>query len=118
MGRCREDLVHERGGTWDKHATTDMMGMSSKEWSSYMHDRLDVPMTPAEINDEVVRRVAAALREHLPLLPHAVETVWELGERWRLGPVAHRRRTDRSSSSSSTALACATGSPPWSPLRR
>jgi beta-phosphoglucomutase-like phosphatase (HAD superfamily) len=30
---AREDLVRERGGTWDERATTDMMGMSSKEWS-------------------------------------------------------------------------------------
>ena len=82
---AREDLVRERGGTWDERATTHMIGMSSKEWSSYMHDRLDVPMTPAEIDDDVVRRVAAAYGEHLPLLPHAVETVRELGERWQLG---------------------------------
>ncbi len=89
---AREDLVRERGGTWDERATTDMMGMSSKEWSSYMHDRLDVPMTPAEINDDVVRRVAAAYGEHLPLLPHAVETVRELGERWRLGVASSSNR--------------------------
>ena len=89
---AREDLVRERGGTWDERATTDMMGMSSKEWSSYMHDRLDVPMTPAEINDDVVRRVAAAYGQHLPLLPHAVETVRELGERWRLGVASSSNR--------------------------
>ena len=89
---AREDLVRERGGTWDERATTDMMGMSSKEWSSYMHDRLGVPMTPAEINDDVVRRVAAAYGEHLPLLPHAVETVRELGERWRLGVASSSNR--------------------------
>ena len=89
---AREDLVRERGGTWDERATTDMMGMSSKEWSSYMHDRLDVPMTPAEIDDDVVRRVAAAYGEHLPLLPHAVETVRELGERWRLGVASSSNR--------------------------
>src|SRR5215204_2436454 len=89
---AREDLVRERGGTWDERATTDMMGMSSKEWSSYMHDRLSVPMTPAEINDDVVRRVAAAYEEHLPLLPHAVETVRELGGRWRLGVASSSNR--------------------------
>jgi HAD superfamily hydrolase (TIGR01509 family) len=89
---AREDLVRERGGTWDERATTDMMGMSSKEWSSYMHDRLDVPMTPAEIDDDVVRRVAAAYGEHLPLLRHAIETVRELGERWRLGVASSSNR--------------------------
>ena len=90
--RRAEDLVRERGGTWDERATTDMMGMSSKEWSSYMHDRLGVPMTPAEINDDVVRRVAAAYDEHLPLLPHAVETVRELGGRWRLAVASSSNR--------------------------
>ncbi len=69
-----------------------MMGMSSTEWSSYMHDRLGVPMTPAEINDDVVRRVAAEYEEHLPLLPHAVETVRELGERWPLGVASSSNR--------------------------
>jgi HAD superfamily hydrolase (TIGR01509 family) len=89
---AREELVRERGGTWEERATTDMMGMSSKEWSSYMHDRLGVPMTPAEINDDVVHRVAAVYTEHLPLLPHAVETVRELGERWLLGVASSSNR--------------------------
>jgi HAD superfamily hydrolase (TIGR01509 family) len=89
---AREELARERGGTWDERATTDMMGMSSKEWSGYMHDRLDVPMTPAEINDDVVRRVAAAYEEHLPLLPHAVETVQDLARRWRLGVASSSNR--------------------------
>ncbi len=68
------------------------MGMSSKEWSSYMHDRLDVPMDPDEINDDVVRRVAAAYEGHLPFLPDALETVRELGERWRLGVASSSNR--------------------------
>jgi len=89
---AREELVRERGGKWDERATTDMMGMSSKEWSSYMHDRLGVPMTPAEINDDVVRRVAAAYRERLPILPHAIETVQELARRWRLGVASSSNR--------------------------
>jgi HAD superfamily hydrolase (TIGR01509 family) len=89
---AREQLVRKRGGAWHDSATRDMMGMSSKEWSRYMHDRLSVPMEPAEINDDVVRRVAAAYREHLPLLPHAVETVQALGERRRLGVASSSNR--------------------------
>jgi HAD superfamily hydrolase (TIGR01509 family) len=89
---AREQLVRERGGTWHDSATRDMMGMSSKEWSSYMHDRLGVPMESVEINDDVVRRLAAAYEEHLPLLPHAVETVQELGESWRLGVASSSNR--------------------------
>jgi HAD superfamily hydrolase (TIGR01509 family) len=89
---AREELARERGATWDERATTDMMGMSSKEWSSYMHDRLGVPITPAEINDDVVRRVAAAYQDHLPILPHAIETVQELARRWRLGVASSSNR--------------------------
>jgi HAD superfamily hydrolase (TIGR01509 family) len=89
---AREELVRERGGTWNDDATKDMMGMSSKEWSSYMHDRLGVPMAPDEINDDVVRRVASAYQEHLPLLPHAVETVRELAGRWPLGVASSSNR--------------------------
>jgi HAD superfamily hydrolase (TIGR01509 family) len=89
---AREELVRERGGTWDERATTDMMGMSSTEWSSYMHDRLGVPMSAAEINDDVVRRVAAKYEEHLPLLPQAVETVRELGAHWSLGVASSSNR--------------------------
>src|SRR6266545_7902998 len=82
---AREQLVRERGGTWHDSATRDMMGMSSREWSSYMHDRLGVPMTPAEINDDVVRRVASTYEHGLPLLPHALGTVRELAAHWPLG---------------------------------
>jgi HAD superfamily hydrolase (TIGR01509 family) len=69
-----------------------MMGMSSKEWSQYMHDRLGVPMEPAAINDEVVRRVMAIYEHGLPLLPHAVETVRELAARWPLGLASSSNR--------------------------
>jgi HAD superfamily hydrolase (TIGR01509 family) len=89
---AREDHVRERGGRWDERATTDMMGMSSKEWSSYMHDRLGVPMTPAEINDDVVRRVASTYEHGLPLLPHALETVRELAAHWPLGLASSSNR--------------------------
>jgi HAD superfamily hydrolase (TIGR01509 family) len=89
---AREELVRERRGTWHDRATRDMMGMSSTEWSRYLHERLGVPMTPDEINRDVVRRVAAAYERDLPLLPHAVETVRELARRWRLGVASSSNR--------------------------
>jgi HAD superfamily hydrolase (TIGR01509 family) len=89
---AREELVRERGGTWHEHATADMMGMSSREWSQYMNDRLGVPIDPAAINDEVVRRVMSIYEQGLPLLPHAVETVSELSARWPLGLASSSNR--------------------------
>jgi HAD superfamily hydrolase (TIGR01509 family) len=89
---AREEVVRERGGTWHDDATADMMGMSSTEWSSYMHDRLGVPMEPAQINEDVLRRVAASYDEGLPLLPGAVETVRDLAARWPLGLASSSNR--------------------------
>ena len=89
---AREQLVRDRGGRWHERATADMMGMSSKEWSQYMHDRLGVPMDPAAINDEVVKRVASIYEQGLPLLPHAVEAVRELAARRPLGLASSSNR--------------------------
>ena len=67
--RAKEALVHDAGGTWREEAPHDMMGMSSPEWSVYMHDELGVPLDPATIDREVVARMEALYRERLPLLP-------------------------------------------------
>ena len=58
---AREQLVRERGGRWHERAQRDMMGMSSNEWSRYMHDELGLPEPPEEINEEVVRRMTGLL---------------------------------------------------------
>ena len=55
----REELARERGGRWHEHAQADMMGMSSTEWSRYMHDVVGLSASPEEINDEVVQRMRA-----------------------------------------------------------
>ena len=44
--QARRDVVAEHGGTWRPSATRDMLGMSSPEWSRYMHDELGVPADP------------------------------------------------------------------------
>ena len=68
----REQLARERGGRWHERAQRAMMGMSSQEWSRYMHDEVGLSEPPEEINAEVVRRMAARYREALPLIPGAV----------------------------------------------
>jgi HAD superfamily hydrolase (TIGR01509 family) len=81
---ARESLTRETGGTWTEGATRDMMGMSAPEWSAYLHDELGVPLSPQEINDQVVARLQDGLREDLPLLPGAVDAVRALARRWPL----------------------------------
>jgi HAD superfamily hydrolase (TIGR01509 family) len=81
----REELTRERGGRWHDRAQADMMGMSSIEWSSYMHEQLGLSESPEEISAEVVRRMEARYRERLPLLPGAREAVERIAARWPLG---------------------------------
>ncbi len=88
----REQLAHEWGGRWQDHAQADMMGMSSTEWSRYMHDVIGLAATPEEINAEVVRRLLERYRESLPLLPGAVEAVERLAQRWPLGLASSSNR--------------------------
>jgi len=80
----REQLARERGGRWHTRAQADMMGMSSPEWSRYMHDVIGLVDPPQEINAEVVRRVQNRYAEELPLLAGAVETVTALARMFRL----------------------------------
>ena len=88
----REQLAHERGGRWHDRAQRDMMGMSSPEWSRYMHDVVGLSESPEEISAEVVRRLMAVYRERLPALPGAREAVERLAARWALGLASSSNR--------------------------
>jgi HAD superfamily hydrolase (TIGR01509 family) len=89
---ARRQLVEERGGRWPDEAQTDMMGMSSTEWSRYMHEVLGVPDPPEEISAEVVRRLEELYRERLPLIPGAVEAVERVAAPWPLGLASSSNR--------------------------
>ena len=83
----RERLARERGGRYDAEAQRAMMGMSSPEWSRYMHEHVGLPESPDEIAAEVVERMAARYREHLPLIAGRGR-----GGRAARGAMAPRRR--------------------------
>ena len=63
LGRGRREIAEERGGRWHDDAQRAMMGMSSPEWSRYMHDvigaRRDRP-------SEIAARSCGASGELLP----------------------------------------------------
>jgi len=68
----RQQLAQERGGRWHARAQADMMGMSSVEWSRYMHDVIGLAESPEEIDRAVVERMLARYRTELPLIDGAV----------------------------------------------
>jgi HAD superfamily hydrolase (TIGR01509 family) len=88
----RESLARERGGRWSDRAQADMMGMSSTEWSRYMHDVVGLADPPAKISREVVGRLLARYDEQLPLIDGAVDAVRRLAERWPLGLASSSNR--------------------------
>ena len=90
--RARRELVEERGGVWHEDATRAMMGMSSREWSRYLHDELQVDLEPAEISAAVVAKLEQLYREQLPLLPGARAAVLALAQRWPLGLASSANR--------------------------
>jgi HAD superfamily hydrolase (TIGR01509 family) len=90
--QSKQEVVRECGGHWREDAPTAMLGMSSPEWSTYMRDTLGVPMSTDEINRAVVDRMEQNYREHLPLLPGAVEVVRTLHRRWPLALASSANR--------------------------
>jgi HAD superfamily hydrolase (TIGR01509 family) len=88
----REGLAHERGGHWSAEAQADMMGMSSTEWSRYLHDVVGLPETPEELNREVVARMLARYSDRLPLIEGAVDAVKRLAGHWPLGVASSSNR--------------------------
>ncbi len=74
----RAELVADWGGRSVPEAQQAMMGMSSSEWSRYMHDVLGLSPPPAEISAEVVRRMLARYRQELPVIDGAVDAVRRL----------------------------------------
>ena len=88
----RGGFVKERGGRYDEEAQRAMMGMSSPEWSRYVHEELGVPDSPDEVAAELVRRMLARYRERLPLIDGAVEAVRRVAARWPLAIASSSNR--------------------------
>ena len=88
----REELVADWGGRYSPGAQRAMMGMSSGEWSRYLHDEVGLPQAPEEISDEVVRRMLDRYRVDLPLIDGAVAAVRELARSFPLAVASSSNR--------------------------
>ena len=88
----RERYTRERGGRYDDEIQRSMMGMSSTEWSRYLHETAGIPDTPDEINAEVVRRMLAAYESELPLLAGAQDAVRRLASEFPLAVASSSNR--------------------------
>jgi HAD superfamily hydrolase (TIGR01509 family) len=69
-----------------------MMGMSSPEWSRYMHDVIGLREPPEEINRLVVEGLLRRYGDGPPWLPGALDAVRRVAERWPLGLASSSNR--------------------------
>jgi HAD superfamily hydrolase (TIGR01509 family) len=93
----REQLTAEWGGRYTPEAQEAMMGMSSTEWSRYLHETVGLREPPETINAEVVRRMLARYETELPVIPDAPEAVRRLaaaGLRLALASSSNRELID------------------------
>ena len=69
-----------------------MMGMSSPEWSRYMHEEIGVPDPPEQISAEVVRRLEGSTGSDCLSFPGALDAVRRLAARWPLAIASSSNR--------------------------
>ncbi|SUA79146.1 Phosphorylated carbohydrates phosphatase TM_1254 [Nocardia otitidiscaviarum] len=82
----RRGYIDELGGRWLSDTQDRLMGMSTAEWAEYLStDLLDGRRTPEQVAGDVIDRMSDRYADHLPLMPHAVETVRGMGEHFTLG---------------------------------
>jgi HAD superfamily hydrolase (TIGR01509 family) len=89
---ARRQVAAEHGGHWSAEATREMIGMSSVEWSRYMHNTLGVALSPEQISETVVSRMRDVYTQHLPLIAGAREAVVRLAGRFLLGLASSANR--------------------------
>jgi HAD superfamily hydrolase (TIGR01509 family) len=89
---AREAITREHGGRWRESAQQEMMGMSSTEWSQWLHDELGVRLAPEEISRAVVERLESVYRDHLRLMPGAAAAVARMQESYPLAVASSANR--------------------------
>jgi HAD superfamily hydrolase (TIGR01509 family) len=88
----RQEVALEHGGRWRTGTPRAMMGMSSVEWSAYMHDVLAVELAPAAISAEVSSRLRQLYSERVPLIPGALDAVGRVAADWPLALASSANR--------------------------
>ena len=91
-GEVKQRFVLDWGGRWIPGVATNMMGMSSPEWSAYLADRMRVNRSPEDISAEVVRRMQERFAAGLPLIDGARAAVERLAAAWPLGLASSSNR--------------------------
>lgn len=81
----REDFARDHGRDWTMDDHKRAMGRNTIEWAEQMAERLQVGMSQEEIASDIIGRMIAAYRAHMPYRPGALEAVRTIAARYRVG---------------------------------
>ena len=73
--QARVELAASVDKDWNKDDHKAVMGVSTQEWIDYMRQRLELDMSPEQVQLEVISRMAAMYDGGIPFLPGAIEAV-------------------------------------------
>ncbi len=77
---AEHEIVEEHGGTWSDEFAHQLVGNDLMVSARFIQEHGNVPWTPERIVDELLARVVARVREHVPWRPGARELLAALGE--------------------------------------
>jgi beta-phosphoglucomutase-like phosphatase (HAD superfamily) len=73
--KARRDMAAEAGKTWNDNDHKAVMGVSTREWADYMIHRLELTLSPEEVENQIIGRMVEVYRDSIPFFPGAVEAV-------------------------------------------
>lgn len=73
--RARKSMADEAGKDWNQEDHKAVMGVSTAEWAAYMIRRLELTLSPQEVQTQVIQRMVEMYQAGIPYFPGAVEAV-------------------------------------------
>jgi len=77
---AEHQIVEEHGGTWSDEYAHQLVGNDLMVSAVFIKEHGNVPWSPERIIDELLLRVVARVRDHVPWRPGARELLTALGE--------------------------------------
>jgi HAD superfamily hydrolase (TIGR01509 family) len=73
--KARKGMADEAGKDWTQDDHKTVMGVSTQEWVNYMINRLELTLSPQEVEGRIIERIVEIYRTGIPYFPGAVEAV-------------------------------------------
>lgn len=73
--KARKGMAEEAGKDWNKDDHQAVMGVSTQAWVDYMIKRLELNLSPQEVQDQIIARMIQLYQAGIPYFPGAVEAV-------------------------------------------